>query len=84
VILAENQAPIAHALGHAGVICNLGWCRDVKPSDYARALDAMSHDRLAAMTKSSLALVDARGAERVADALLATCPSACTEFRQAS
>jgi UDP-2,4-diacetamido-2,4,6-trideoxy-beta-L-altropyranose hydrolase len=71
VILAENQAPIAHALGHAGVIYNLGWCRDLQSLDYAQALGAMSQDRLAAMTEKSLALVDAKGAARVADALLA-------------
>jgi UDP-2,4-diacetamido-2,4,6-trideoxy-beta-L-altropyranose hydrolase len=71
VILAENQAPIARALGHAGVICNLGWSRDLQASDYASALGAMNQDRLAAMTEKSLALVDAVGAERVADALLA-------------
>jgi UDP-2,4-diacetamido-2,4,6-trideoxy-beta-L-altropyranose hydrolase len=70
VILAENQAPIARALGDAGVIYNLGWCRDVQALDYANALDAMSQERLAAMTERSLALVDARGAARVADALL--------------
>jgi UDP-2,4-diacetamido-2,4,6-trideoxy-beta-L-altropyranose hydrolase len=71
VILADNQAPIARALGHAGVICNLGWCRDLQASDYANALNALSEDRLASMTEKSLALVDAIGAERVADTLLA-------------
>ena len=70
VILADNQAPIARALGHAGVIYNLGWCRDLQASDYANALNSMSEDRLASMTEKSLALVDAIGAERVADALL--------------
>jgi len=84
VILAENQAPIAHALGQAGVTCNLGWCRDLQVSDYANALDAMSPDRLAAMTEKSLALVDARGAERVADALLAAYPNASEQMKQAS
>jgi UDP-2,4-diacetamido-2,4,6-trideoxy-beta-L-altropyranose hydrolase len=71
VILAENQAPIAQALGDAGVIYNLGWCRDLRASDYAGALDAMSRDRMAAMAEKSLSLVDAKGTARVADALLA-------------
>jgi UDP-2,4-diacetamido-2,4,6-trideoxy-beta-L-altropyranose hydrolase len=71
VILADNQAPIARALGQAGVIYNLGWCRDLQAADYANALNALSEVRLAAMTEKSLALVDARGAERVAETLLA-------------
>lgn len=69
VILAENQAPIARALGEAGIVYNLGWCSDVQVTDYARALSAMNGDRLTAMTEKCLALVDARGAARVADAL---------------
>jgi spore coat polysaccharide biosynthesis predicted glycosyltransferase SpsG len=69
VILAENQAPIAQALSRAGVICNLGWCRDLRPADYSDALIALNHDRLAAMTEKSLALVDAKGAARMADVL---------------
>jgi UDP-2,4-diacetamido-2,4,6-trideoxy-beta-L-altropyranose hydrolase len=70
-ILAENQAPIAQALGRAGVIYNLGWGRDLQPMDYANALAALSEDRLAAMSQKSLELVDARGTERVSSLLLA-------------
>jgi UDP-2,4-diacetamido-2,4,6-trideoxy-beta-L-altropyranose hydrolase len=71
VILAENQAPIANALGKAGVIYNLGSCCNVQASDYANALNAMGKERMATMTEKSLALVDAKGAARVADVLLA-------------
>jgi UDP-2,4-diacetamido-2,4,6-trideoxy-beta-L-altropyranose hydrolase len=71
VILAENQAPIAQALGRAGAIYNLGWARELKAVDYANALIALNRDCLAAMTERSLALVDAKGAERVVDVLLA-------------
>jgi UDP-2,4-diacetamido-2,4,6-trideoxy-beta-L-altropyranose hydrolase len=70
VILAENQAPIAQALGRAGVIYNLGWCRDLQAVDYANALTSLNHECLAAMTEKSLALVDAKGAERLADVML--------------
>lgn len=71
VILAENQAPIAHALGHAGVVYNLGWGRNLQAADYANALVSLNHDCLAAMSEKALTLVDAKGAERMADILLA-------------
>ena len=71
VILAKNQAPIAQALGRAGVIYNLGWSRDLQAADYANALSTLNHDCLAAMSEKALALVDAKGAERMADVLLA-------------
>ncbi len=71
VIIAENQAPIAQALGRADVIVNLGWSRDLQAADYANALIALNHDCLAAMSEKALALVDARGAERMADVLMA-------------
>lgn len=70
-ILAENQAPIAQALGLAGVIYNLGWSRDLQAADYANALITLNHDCLAAMSEKALALVDAKGAERMVDVLLA-------------
>lgn len=71
VILAENQEPIAQALGRAGVICNLGWSRDLQAADYANALITLNHDCLAAMSEKALTLVDAKGAERMVDVLLA-------------
>lgn len=71
VILAANQAPIAQALGRAGVIYNLGWSHDLQATDYANALNTLDHDRLAAMSEKALALVDAKGADRIADVLLA-------------
>jgi UDP-2,4-diacetamido-2,4,6-trideoxy-beta-L-altropyranose hydrolase len=83
-VLAENQAPIAQALGRAGVTYDLGWCRDLQPSNYANALSAMNRERLAAMTEKSLALVDARGAERMAEVLLAARPSASDRVKQAT
>lgn len=70
-VLAENQALIAQALGSAGIVCNLGWNGGLQAVDYANALNSLNHDRLAAMSGKALALVDAKGAERVADILLA-------------
>ena len=70
-ILADNQEPIAEALGRAGVVFNLGWSGNLKAQDYANALSTLSHDRLKDMSEKALAIVDARGSERMADILLA-------------
>ncbi len=70
-ILADNQAPVVHALARAGVIRSLGWSQNLQPADYRNALLALNRDCLAAMTEKSLALVDARGTERMAEVLLA-------------
>ena len=70
-ILAENQESIAEALGRANIILNLGWSSNLKAQDYANALSTLSHDRLKAMSEKALAIVDARGSERMADILLA-------------
>lgn len=65
-ILAENQAPIAHALDQAGIIDNLGWNRGLQPSDYEKALKNITSQHLAEMSEKAFKLVDAKGAERVA------------------
>jgi len=70
-ILAENQAPIAHALDQAGIIDNLGWNTELKPSDYENALKSITSQHLAEMSEKAFKLVDAKGAERVAAMLLA-------------
>lgn len=70
-ILAENQAPIAQALGQAGIVLNLGWNSNLQAQDYANTLATLNHDYLAAMSEKALALVDAKGTERMADILLA-------------
>lgn len=69
-ILAENQVLIAQALDSAGVVRNLGWCNNLQAEDYANALSAMNRQHLASMSEKALELVDALGAERVADVLL--------------
>ncbi len=65
-ILAENQAPIAHALDQAGIIDNLGWNTGLQPSDYEKALKNITSQHLAEMSEKAFKLVDAKGAERVA------------------
>ena len=69
-ILAENQAPVTEALGRAGIIDNLGWNTDLKPSDYEKALKSITTQRLAEMSQKAFKLVDEKGAERVAAILL--------------
>lgn len=71
VILAENQAPIAQALDRAGIVFNLGWGRDLQAADYTNALITLNQNCLASMSEKALALVDAKGAERMAEVLLA-------------
>lgn len=69
-ILADNQAPIADALDKAGAVTNLGWWNQLKSADYEAALSSMDVWRLAHMSAKAMQIVDAAGAERVADALL--------------
>lgn len=69
-VLAENQVLIARALNNAGAVHNLGWCHDLQAEDYANALSMMDRQQLASMSGKALELVDALGAERVADILL--------------
>lgn len=70
-VLSENQNMIAQALGNAGIVCNLGWSYRLQAADYASALCTINHHHLAAMSEKSLAIVDARGAERVTNIMLA-------------
>jgi UDP-2,4-diacetamido-2,4,6-trideoxy-beta-L-altropyranose hydrolase len=83
-ILAENQAPIAQALGQAGIVFNLGWSSNLQAQDYADVLITLNHDCLAAMSEKALALVDAKGAERMAGILLAAQPKASEQPKQKS
>ncbi len=69
-MLAENQAPIAHALDYVGAVNNLGWNQNLKAVDYKNALINLSCSRLEAMSKQAFQLVDAKGVERIADVLL--------------
>jgi len=57
---------------------------NLQAQDYADALITLNHDCLAAMSKKTLALVDAKGAERMADILLAAQPKASEQPKQKS
>ncbi|MDO9162365.1 MAG: UDP-2,4-diacetamido-2,4,6-trideoxy-beta-L-altropyranose hydrolase [Methylococcaceae bacterium] len=70
-ILAANQAPIAQALDRAGIVINLGWYTDLQAADYEDALNNLKYTHLARMSERALKLVDAKGAERVVEKLLA-------------
>jgi UDP-2,4-diacetamido-2,4,6-trideoxy-beta-L-altropyranose hydrolase len=83
-ILAEIQAPIAQALDRAGVVRNLGWGRDLQAADYANVLATLNRDRLSAMSAQALQLVDAEGAERMADVLLAAQPRVSEQSKRIS
>ncbi|MEY2632896.1 MAG: UDP-2,4-diacetamido-2,4, 6-trideoxy-beta-L-altropyranose hydrolase, partial [Pseudomonadota bacterium] len=71
--LADNQLPIARAAADAGLHTFLGDARRLSDGELAERLGAAlaDHARLAAQSAAGLALVDGRGAERVADLLLA-------------
>lgn len=69
VILAENQAAIAQNLECAGVVINLGWNTCLQAADYEKALKGMTSQRLASLSEQSFKLVDAKGAQRVAEIL---------------
>ena len=71
VILAENQAAIAQALDLAGVVINRGWNTHLQAAAYEKALNGLTDQRLASLSKKAFKLVDARGAERVVEILSA-------------
>lgn len=70
-IIAGNQVSIAQALHSAGVVRNLGWVNKLQALDYANALGEINEGILAQMSEKAFALVDADGAERVSDILMA-------------
>jgi len=72
VIMAENQRGIAAELDAIEVAQNLGWHDDVSVERLAAAVNVLQHDssRRLRMSEQGRTLVDGRGAERVAQALL--------------
>jgi spore coat polysaccharide biosynthesis predicted glycosyltransferase SpsG len=71
VTLADNQRDIAASLGRAGVALELGWHADVTPSAIVSAVSSLAsdHRRRHAMRDAGRAMVDGRGADRVAEAI---------------
>jgi spore coat polysaccharide biosynthesis predicted glycosyltransferase SpsG len=70
-VLAENQAGASRAVAAAGAHRELGRAGDLRPEDYARALDALDAGAMRAMSRAGMALVDGCGCERAAEALMA-------------
>lgn len=74
VVLTENQRAIAEALDRRSVAVNMGEFDLLTPSAVSRAVAGLVDNdaRRRAMAARAVALVDGRGALRVADALLNT------------
>ena len=68
-ILSADQGPIAAAVAKAGAQSVLGWDEDLSAADYARAISALSPDRLMAISASAAGICDGLGARRVAERL---------------
>ena len=70
VATADNQVPTLQSLSEHGYVAYLGTHERVTVDDYRRAL-AIAHDdgRLLDLARRCMALVDGRGAGRVADAM---------------
>jgi UDP-2,4-diacetamido-2,4,6-trideoxy-beta-L-altropyranose hydrolase len=71
VIVAENQRRIAEELHALEIIENLGWHNEVSVKSLAAAIGSLqsSCSRRLRMSERGRALIDGRGAERVAQAL---------------
>lgn len=71
VILAPNQAPIVADLERRGMVCNLGWDRDLEAGSCSASLEALLEDGdlRGRMSAVGSGLVDGDGAARVAAAL---------------
>jgi UDP-2,4-diacetamido-2,4,6-trideoxy-beta-L-altropyranose hydrolase len=77
VTLAENQRPIAVSLEAAGAAIDAGWNRELTQARLADTLARLVPDetRRGEMSRRGRALVDGRGAQRVADALEDSIPA---------
>lgn len=73
VIQVDNQRLIGQAMGRRGLATQLGWWRDVTGAMMARAVDELadSADERGRQSRGCLDAVDGKGAERVAEAILA-------------
>jgi spore coat polysaccharide biosynthesis predicted glycosyltransferase SpsG len=69
-ILSQDQVVVAEALAAQGAAVNLGRSDAVQANAYRSILARFNPACLAAMQASAMALVDGRGAERAAAAML--------------
>ncbi len=72
IVIAENQIEIAENLAKKETVINLGWFEHIKKSDIEDALKILinNHEKSRTMSTKARELVDGRGAERVANALI--------------
>jgi spore coat polysaccharide biosynthesis predicted glycosyltransferase SpsG len=75
LVIAENQRAIAEELGAAGVVFNMGWHEGVIADRIASTVDGLLYSsfRRLRMSQRGRALVDGKGAERVATVLSERC-----------
>jgi UDP-2,4-diacetamido-2,4,6-trideoxy-beta-L-altropyranose hydrolase len=71
IAIADNQRPIAAALGRIGLAVDLGWHADLSPDRLARTVEQLAGDRALRdeLSRRGRALVDGRGPARVVDAM---------------
>lgn len=71
LILSENQRAVAEGLEHSGAAINLGWSRSTTAESIAESLARLidSPEERCALARKARALVDGRGARRVALAM---------------
>lgn len=68
-VVSKDQIPVARTVAANGAGIDMGWYEGIAEGDYACVVAGLERDQLARMEAASLALVDGRGAERVADAI---------------
>ena len=67
--LADNQRPVARALAERGIAVPAGWHADLDAAALARAIDGLTAERRAEMSRRGRAAVDGQGAVRVLEAM---------------
>ena len=67
--LADNQRPVARALAEHGIAVPAGWHADLDAAALARAIDGLTAERRAEMSRRGRAAVDGQGAVRVLEAM---------------
>ena len=67
--LADNQRPVARALAEHGIAVRAGWHADLDVATLARAIDGLTEERRAEMSRRGRAAIDGQGAVRVLEAM---------------
>jgi UDP-2,4-diacetamido-2,4,6-trideoxy-beta-L-altropyranose hydrolase len=67
--LADNQRPVARALAEHGIAVRAGWHADLDAATLAQAIDGLTAERRAEMSRRGRAAIDGQGAVRVLEAM---------------